>query len=1202
MTAPRTATILVSALVALLGGLLGAAAPRAAAQSSQACPAADPTYTGPCGPTFVLPSWGDAGGWKDPSQYSTIQLADIDGDGADELLGRTPAGLAVHKFDTTYGEWRPQVNADNVPVILSEFANPPYLTTANPNPPATDWTQPWYYDTIQTADIDGQPGEEILGRSSAGMIVFKYTAGASGQAGSWSQLSSSGPFSDNDGFVNNPSTYTTIQTGDLDGNGDYELIGRTSSGLEAYDWTGSSWSSLPGIPFLSDRNGFNQAQYYADIQVSNWTTGPRDNVSNRIEEGVTAVQLTDGHWQGLADDVPFSPFPSGGPGCCFSNGNSWADSPSYYSTIQYADITGGGGDELIGRGGDGLVAWFFTGDTPQTGWKPLGTLSALSDANNWNQPQYYETIQTANIDGVGAVELLARGPQGVSAYSFNPITGWSAVSNSLLALQDDPWANDPSYYSTIQAGDVDGDGQDELIGRGPYGIRTWFFNRRGTGTWERYLPYGYPAFSTQGRRAAYSELNSQARARGDITGTEQTVRDVWASENAPGASTLAQLNSDLLAIGNCSGETSQNPPQYSTCTPPSGSSGFTAADWTAVMNEIFAELYWAQQVVAFLGDSGLGGAMGKIFLSENASLPALDAQLQLAQAETVNTQFDLVDAFSNIAGIAGTIAGEEPGIGTALWIVSELLSIFPSGSPTLTGTLQGTYDQLVNTFATGFSEAENVLNQQSQLIRQDRSLLSLVAQLYRNGTWNLDLVGMESAAQQGFSLWVYQTLLPTIWARYGITNCVTSPPGTNNFIDCQPPPTGPWLICSGSCTSFSALGPPQSAQYPCFYATESHYPYDEGWDCWFQGVPNNPTSLIWGQIQPRCAYQPGNSNTAWTYGCNLGVDPQKTINVALVDPFLVTPWDFPTYQGSPETVASSAGVATGIGARTAALSLRGRVALPRRVNLRRAAVTLDRFLYEPGNGELVRAGGRRAGRLALKRARPRSGVHGAFASPAARRPRARLRLRRVSRARLAFRLRLGKARLPVPPNACSGTRPGIDLAARPVLLHTRLRIRTRRGRPVVIPLKFRWRCRRNALGTVSRLVLSRPRRLALPRRPLELRVRGPRGTASKRAWSYRVAVHNPGRSPAYDGRVHARLAASSGGRSVWRFRRLGPGRTRVIRFKAPVIRRAAGSRCPVIVAIAIRTRPARTSACTGDGRPAARREPGQRLARPRGGR
>jgi hypothetical protein len=44
--------------------------------------------------------WGDADGWTDPSQYSTIHLADPNGDGKDELIGRNDQGLEVWWFDT----------------------------------------------------------------------------------------------------------------------------------------------------------------------------------------------------------------------------------------------------------------------------------------------------------------------------------------------------------------------------------------------------------------------------------------------------------------------------------------------------------------------------------------------------------------------------------------------------------------------------------------------------------------------------------------------------------------------------------------------------------------------------------------------------------------------------------------------------------------------------------------------------------------------------------------------------------------------------------------------------------------------------------------------------------------------------------------------------------------------------------------------
>ena len=158
-----------------------------------ACPSLDDSYTGNCGPMFAVPTWTDAGGWSDPSQYSTIRLADFDGDGRDELIGRSDAGVQIYRFDTTWGQWRPQVDADGVPQLLNDFAS--FL-------PSNDWdprdpNEPEFYSTIQAADIDGQPGAEILGRFWDGMRVYRYTPPAGGgiDGGSWSRIGTRGPFS-----------------------------------------------------------------------------------------------------------------------------------------------------------------------------------------------------------------------------------------------------------------------------------------------------------------------------------------------------------------------------------------------------------------------------------------------------------------------------------------------------------------------------------------------------------------------------------------------------------------------------------------------------------------------------------------------------------------------------------------------------------------------------------------------------------------------------------------------------------------------------------------------------------------------------------------------------------------------------------------------------------------------------------------------
>ena len=151
-------------------------------------------------------------------EISTIQLADINGDGHDELLARNDQGLEVYWFDTTLGQWRPQVDANGVQQVLRDFRSPlpsdagaPGLTSQG----TTNWKQPEYYSTIQAANIDGQPGKEILARFADGMHVYKYfpPAGTNNiDGGTWKLIGTGGPFSDAAGY-NDPSLYTTIGVG-----------------------------------------------------------------------------------------------------------------------------------------------------------------------------------------------------------------------------------------------------------------------------------------------------------------------------------------------------------------------------------------------------------------------------------------------------------------------------------------------------------------------------------------------------------------------------------------------------------------------------------------------------------------------------------------------------------------------------------------------------------------------------------------------------------------------------------------------------------------------------------------------------------------------------------------------------------------------------------------------------------------------------
>ena len=265
-----------------------------------------------------------------------------------------------------------------------------------------------------------------------------------------------------------------------------------------------------------------------------------------------------------------------------------------------------------------------------------------------------------------------------------------------------------------------------------------------------------------------------------IPDTAASVRDVWASENAPLSSDLTALlgtgSGGLGTIAGCSGAQPGNPPQYQTCTPPPNSSGFDAADWTAVVNEMLSEIYAASQVVAFFAQ--LESMRESLFIAEDAELPAIGQDLGLQAAAGSTAQFDLLKFLSTSFGIMGSLAGVgRPGGGAPLSIAAYVLSALPSGSPTAANsTFETTYAGLQDQFAQMVTEVDKAMLVQSQEVRQDGGLLGLVGQLYSRGTWTLDTTGVESAGSQGFALWAYRSLLPTIADRYASRTATTATP------------------------------------------------------------------------------------------------------------------------------------------------------------------------------------------------------------------------------------------------------------------------------------------------------------------------------------------------------------------------------------------------------------------------------------------
>jgi hypothetical protein len=316
----------------LFGAMLMASVPvsRAGAEHAFAT-AQNGTWRGERHEKLVLtptPAWGDIGGWNQPQYYATIQLADIDGDGRPELIGRGPGGILVNHFDTATDSW------------VAKHDGPPLSDAAH-------WDQPQYYTTIQFADIDGDGQAELVGRGPDGIQAWHYDP----RSDRWKKLASGGPFADSSlrsteaTQWEEPQYYATIHLADIDGDGHAELVGRGSDGLHVYRYEKKSykWSEISSITELSDGNGWDQ--------------------------------------------------------------------PKHYSTIHLADLDGRAGAELVARGPEGIHLYQY--DKGRGNWSSLPPITDLSDANGWDQPKHYSSIQVADVDGRPGAELIARGPDGI---------------------------------------------------------------------------------------------------------------------------------------------------------------------------------------------------------------------------------------------------------------------------------------------------------------------------------------------------------------------------------------------------------------------------------------------------------------------------------------------------------------------------------------------------------------------------------------------------------------------------------------------------------------------------------------------------------------------------------------------------------------------------------------------------------------------
>lgn len=372
--------------------------------SGVTCALGDPK--GGFGTPFAGPGWSDGTGWRPPAYASTIQLADVTGDGLADVCARGAAGITcAPSTGTGFG---------------APFAGPAWSDAAG-------WAVPAYYATVQFADIDGDGKADVCARGPAGILCAIATGtgfGAPFAGPAWSDAAG----------WNQPSQYLTIRFPDIDGDGRADVCGRASGGIHCAKSAGTSFGADIIGPAWDDA-GWKPAAYASTIQFPDVDGDGKADVCGRGVSGIICALST-----GTGFSAPFV-------GPAWSDAAGW-NSPSSYATITFLDLNGDGKDDVCGRTSTGItcaVAGASSFGTPFAG-------PAWSDASGWGEPRHYGTIGTGDINGDGLDDLCARGAAGMTCA---PSTG-SAFGPAVTGpgWTDAVWGVAPYWGTTRIVGGV----------------------------------------------------------------------------------------------------------------------------------------------------------------------------------------------------------------------------------------------------------------------------------------------------------------------------------------------------------------------------------------------------------------------------------------------------------------------------------------------------------------------------------------------------------------------------------------------------------------------------------------------------------------------------------------------------------------------------------------------------------------------------
>jgi MYXO-CTERM domain-containing protein len=192
------------------------------------------------GDRILGPRWRDADGWDVLPIWSTVRLADANGDGRADVCARTPVGFrCALSLGGAFGE---------------ELVGPAMSAEDG-------WESADVYSTIRMADVDGDGRADVCARESTGFSCWLAGEHA------FDRMIPGPRWDDASGFTTE-GRYRSIRLADVDGDGRADACAREVDGLRCHLSEGHGFGRVWIAPAWSDATGLGEDARLASIRIA----------------------------------------------------------------------------------------------------------------------------------------------------------------------------------------------------------------------------------------------------------------------------------------------------------------------------------------------------------------------------------------------------------------------------------------------------------------------------------------------------------------------------------------------------------------------------------------------------------------------------------------------------------------------------------------------------------------------------------------------------------------------------------------------------------------------------------------------------------------------------------------------------------------------------------------------------------------------